>query len=105
MTRQAVLEQLRAKLPELRETFHPQDIILFGSHARDEAREWSDIDLIIVSPGFEQVKRPNRHRPFFKIMWRDEAVDLICLTPEEFEKLLGWPGVVSTANREGIHLQ
>ena len=105
MTRQTVLEQLHAKLPALREAFHPSDIILFGSHARDEAHDWSDIDLIIVSDAFAQVVRPNRHRPFFKIMWRTEAVDLICLTPDEFQKLLGWPGVVSTANREGIHLQ
>jgi uncharacterized protein len=105
MPQPTVLEQLEAKLPELRQTFRPQDIILFGSQARGEAHEWSDIDLIIVSDAFEEVKWPYRHRPFFKIMWRDRSVDLICLTPEEFEKLLTWPGVVSTANREGIHLQ
>jgi predicted nucleotidyltransferase len=101
---QTVLEQLRAKLPELREAFQPQEIILFGSHARGEATEWSDIDLIIVSELFRDVKWPVRHRPFFKILWRDRSVDVICLTPDEFRKLLTWPGVVSTAEREGIHL-
>ena len=30
-----------------------EGVILFGSHARGEANEGSDIDLLIVSPDFE----------------------------------------------------
>lgn len=99
------LDELRAKLPQLRSEFDPEDIILFGSQARGEGTEDSDIDVVIVSDKFREVKRPNRHRPFFKILWHDRSVDLICLTPEEFERLRDWPGVVGTANKEGIHLE
>ena len=105
MNEMRALDELRAKLPQLRSEFEPQEIILFGSHARGEATEDSDIDVVIVSDKFREVKRPNRHRPFFKILWHDRSVDLICLTPEEFERMRQWPGVVGTADREGIHLE
>lgn len=100
----SALHELRAKLPQLRSEFDPEDIILFGSQARGTAVADSDIDLVIVSDRFRKVKRPNRHRPFFKILWHDRSVDLICLTPEEFERMRRWPGVVGTADKEGIHL-
>ena len=98
------LEELRAKLPELRQELAPKHVILFGSHARDEATEDSDIDVIFVAESFARVKAPNRHRLIFKHIWRDRSVDAICLTPAEFEKLRKWPGVVSTACEEGIWL-
>lgn len=104
MTEVSALEELRAKLPELRQAFEPQDIILFGSQARGDTHEHSDVDLVIVSDSFRGVNPAYRHRPFFKILWRRRSVDLICLTPEEFEKLRQWPGVVGTADKEGIHL-
>jgi hypothetical protein len=28
-------------------------VVLFGSHARGEADEWSDIDIIVISPDFD----------------------------------------------------
>lgn len=28
--------------------FHPSQVLLFGSHARGVANEWSDIDLLVV---------------------------------------------------------
>ena len=28
--------------------------VIFGSHARGEANQWSDIDLLVVSPRFDQ---------------------------------------------------
>lgn len=30
------------------DTFDPQRVILFGSHARGDAHRWSDIDLLVV---------------------------------------------------------
>jgi len=105
MSPATALDELRAKLPELQSAFHPQKLILFGSQARGTATEDSDIDVVIVSESFRDVKRPNRHRPFFKILWHDRSVDLICLTPEEYQRMREWPGVVGTADKEGIHLE
>lgn len=35
-------------------------VILYGSYARDEPHEWSDIDLAIISPDFARLRRPLR---------------------------------------------
>ena len=32
------------------EGFDPERILLFGSRARGEARDWSDVDLLVVMP-------------------------------------------------------
>lgn len=32
------------------ENFHPQKIILFGSHARGTADYRSDVDLLVITP-------------------------------------------------------
>ena len=31
--------------------FDPERILLFGSRARGDARDWSDVDLLVVMPG------------------------------------------------------
>ncbi len=42
-----ILKILREELPYLREKFHVKNIGLFGSYARGEQTEGSDIDLIV----------------------------------------------------------
>ena len=48
MTRDELLDKLIAVKSELNEKFGIEQIALFGSYARDEATERSDIDLMIV---------------------------------------------------------
>ncbi len=59
--------------------------IIFGSVARGEADEWSDLDLVIVA----ETTRPflERYRDFQGIydVWR--RLDLVIYTPEEFARL------------------
>ncbi len=43
-----VLENIRQLAPELKEKFGIKKMALFGSYARNEARENSDIDLAII---------------------------------------------------------
>jgi predicted nucleotidyltransferase len=47
MTRRQVLERLRPEAVRLREEFGVKSLALFGSVARDEATEASDIDLLV----------------------------------------------------------
>jgi uncharacterized protein len=65
--------------------FHPEKIILFGSWARGEAREDSDLDLLVVLPKVEhtrktaiQIGNALSNLPISK--------DIIVATPEEIEK-------------------
>lgn len=46
-TRTEVLNILRSLKDELRERYHVRSIALFGSYAREEQEEGSDIDLLV----------------------------------------------------------
>lgn len=53
---QQILEQLRAGLTQL---YGPRlkKLLLFGSHARDEATEGSDIDVAVILDDFDYASR------------------------------------------------
>ena len=60
----------------------PRRIILFGSRARGEATETSDLDLFVIQDG----RAPNRQvrREIERLLWgRRFGVDLIVRKPEE----------------------
>ena len=44
------MKEIRAVARRIGREFRPQRVILFGSHARGEATEDSDVDLLIVMP-------------------------------------------------------
>ena len=81
--------------------FHPERIILFGSHARGTADLRRDVDLLVVCH-----VQGNR-RALMVAMDRalrglDFARDVIVITPEEFERDRQIPGTAARpAYREG----
>lgn len=66
--------------------YDPEKIILFGSFSRDDNREYSDIDLIIIKKTNERfldrIKKSSR-----MISGSPHPVDILVYTPEEFEAL------------------
>jgi predicted nucleotidyltransferase len=50
MTKEYILEYLRGHKKEFKEKFGISKIALFGSYARDEQREGSDIDILVTMP-------------------------------------------------------
>ena len=48
MQRDKILSILRQALPELRDRYGVKDLAIFGSVARDEAREDSDVDVLVT---------------------------------------------------------
>jgi uncharacterized protein len=50
MTRRAEIQKYAS---ELASTFHPRRIILFGSYARGDASEDSDVDLLVIMDRFK----------------------------------------------------
>jgi len=76
LTRDEVLSQLRKHKPELEKKFGVATLALFGSVARDEASEDSDIDLMVT---FDQ---PATSKTFFGVQFyiedlMDHPVDLV----------------------------
>ena len=51
MRRDDVLDQLRQHKPELQRRFGVQWLALFGSRARSQAREGSDVDVLVAFDG------------------------------------------------------
>ncbi len=79
--------------------------ILFGSHAAGSEKEDSDIDIMIVSADFKD-KKSYKRSPKFCLLWDlPYDCDIICLTPEEFEKKKKQIGIVRTAVEEGIEIR
>lgn len=82
--RKATVQALIARMVKrIVKQFHPEKIILFGSHARGEAGPDSDVDLLIVMP-VEGSKLEMRLE--IRRLVRDIPVplDVIVSKPEEF---------------------
>lgn len=81
-----------------------EKVIMFGSQARGEPTENSDVDIIIISKDFENKKSYKRASPFY-FMWNlPYDGDIICLTPEEFNIKKKQIGIIKTAAEEGIEI-
>ena len=50
-TAQATLDLLSANLPEMRRRFDVKELAIFGSVARNEARDDSDVDVLVTFHG------------------------------------------------------
>ena len=78
-----------------------ESVILFGSHARENTREDSDVDLLIIAES--DLPRFKRSRVLYKLFRPYPfAMDLIVYTPREIEKGKESPvSFVSRALQEG----
>jgi predicted nucleotidyltransferase len=75
----------------LRDSFHPERIILFGSQAIGDANKDSDIDILVVA---DTVLPPDKRFPAASRALRGlpYAFDVIVKTPQEYER---WRRVVN----------
>ena len=71
--------------------FHPERVILFGSHARGEAGPDSDVDLLVVMP-FQGLKHHKQVEIRVALHDIRLPVDIIVTSPEDFawrQKVVG----------------
>ena len=84
--------------------FRPEQIILFGSHARDEVHPHSDIDLLVV---FSECADKRKAAIEIRRVLKDMPVpkDIIVSTPQELEQKQNWVGsVLRYAQQERVIL-
>jgi hypothetical protein len=91
-------------LHKIRINFAPELVILFGSRARGEELKNSDFGLIIVSEKFRGKHFLERMSAIYEFWERDEDLNPLTYTPEEFEEKSKEIGIVSQALKEGIKL-
>ncbi len=85
--------------------FRIRRLILFGSRARGTARRHSDVDLIVVSPGFHGLDGVERDARMYDYWDADYPVDFLCYTPEEFNRLRRRITLVREAAETGVSLR
>ncbi len=94
-------KDIRRMVQRIKTRFHPDRIILFGSHARGDAGPDSDVDLLVVMP----VKGDKRKKQVeIRLALHDinVAKDVIVTTPEDFEWRKEAIGTIERpASREG----
>ena len=99
-----IIKLLKKFKKEISKIINVNNFILFGSRARGEEKEISDIDLLIISENFKGKKSFERS-PEFYVMWDENYdVDFICLTPEEFKVKRKQIGIIKNAAKEGIEI-
>jgi len=101
MTDKELNRTLGRMVKRLVRRFKPEQIILFGSHARGNARPDSDIDLLVVLP-FNGSRREKTIE--LRVALHDFRVpkDIILVTPEEMAWQRDVKGtIVYPAVREG----
>jgi predicted nucleotidyltransferase len=75
--------------------------VVFGSHATGRVHEWSDIDLLVVSRRFDELKRREDVNTLWRIAARtDPRIEPIPSGERQFEGEHA-PSIIEIARREG----
>jgi predicted nucleotidyltransferase len=99
-----IIRDIRKFKESIRKKFGVEKVIVFGSAARGDMDENSDIDIILVSRKFSRVSFFKRHLGIREMWTLDYPVDMLCYSPEEFQKERKKVSIVSEALREGIEI-
>jgi predicted nucleotidyltransferase len=78
---------IRRYVQRVVERFHPDRVVLFGSHAYGRPTPDSDVDLLVVMPAYDEINQSIR------IGWNVRApfkLDLLVRTPEKLAFRLKW---------------
>ena len=99
VTQQAALAEVRQFLAEIRALGIPlRRAVLFGSFARNEQHEYSDIDLALVADTFTGAAFIDI-KPFIRAIVKHVAIEPHTFSPEQFTD---WNPFVQEIKRTGI---
>lgn len=103
---QQIYERLRKISERLKKEYHAEKVVLFGSHARGEATEDSDVDILVVAPTNERMfERMATVSGLIRDLRNGLPVPPIVLTPKEFKRKLDEEDAfIQTIMEEGIVL-
>lgn len=96
--------EVKAFVSKVKMALKPEKMLLFGSRATGKARPDSDYDILIVSNAFKKTSPHKRATRVYLLHDGAFALEVICLTPDEFDALKRRPSIVQAAVKEGILL-
>jgi len=72
---------------DLSKDIHVDRVVLFGSHARDDAFEESDVDLVVISPDLASM-HPLKRLEFLFLRWPfTKGAHILGYTAGEYQEL------------------
>lgn len=99
------LEHLKPFLIRIKKKFPKAKILLFGSRARDDFRKDSDYDLLVVSPKFKSQRFVDRMVDIYNLQEEELNVEVICLTPKEFQERSKGPTMIAEIREQAVELE
>lgn len=81
------MARIRRVAEQIADRFHPRKIILFGSHARGEARADSDVDLMVI---FDRPQHSDKSLRIRKAIDYNFAIDIVVIDERRLAKRIGW---------------
>ncbi|MBM4140728.1 MAG: nucleotidyltransferase domain-containing protein [Nitrospira sp.] len=98
--------RLRKISKRLKEKYLAEKVILFGSYARGDATEDSDVDILVIAPTNERMfERMATVSRLIRDLRNGFPISPIVLTPKEFkDKLTKEDAFIQTIMEEGVVL-
>ncbi|MBI2434414.1 MAG: nucleotidyltransferase domain-containing protein [Candidatus Hydrogenedentes bacterium] len=105
MAETAIIETVKKYLAALPPRgIHSRRAVLYGSHAKGTANEWSDIDLIVLAPEFDGGRPQKKVRELWLARRdADAPIEPIPCGEREWETDDSRP-ILEIARREGIEI-
>lgn len=88
MNKKKLKKEIESISKQLIEKYKPEKIILFGSMAYGNYTSDSDLDLLIVKSGLDEIKGHVRHYQVRKLLSGNMPMDILVYTPYEIKKRL-----------------
>jgi len=95
-----VRQEVEASITKVADEINPYAIYLFGSLARDEFTDQSDIDLLIITHSVDDIRAARKAvakiRPFSRF-----PVDVVWMSRDDFVKRANIGGIAQIVKEEG----
>jgi len=104
-TNERMRKDLIKFLKKVKKYYNIKKAIIFGSRARGDYFLDSDVDLILISEDFRNFRFTDRIGDIIEFWSSPIDLEVICYTPEEFERKRNQIGIVKTAVEEGIEIK
>ncbi len=104
MDKTTIQSALTAFTRRMQQKYQPEQVILFGSYARGDATDYSDVDVLVVSSYFQTIPQDKRLDVLYNDI-RDLTPDfhVFGLTPNEYHNLSPFVSIIE-AKTQGIQL-
>lgn len=102
-TKDEVLKMINRFRKEIEGMLHTDRVYLFGSYATGHAKDYSDIDVAIVSADItDENYFDMKSKIFKKAVEMDSHIEPLCFSKEEFDN--DWLPIVPEIKRTGVEV-